>query len=392
LATNVTEGIRNTTASDSNDLDRIRLPRVIEPDHILRPYSFREALGQKLLKEMQSGKFSNETYKAHIDVPPSNIIVFLTTDKIICADSKQFKVQWKVLVKNVKASRKLENSIELEVQNQESNLYIIPISTHDSRVKELCDDIDEMIRENIDINLDEKINDKEKEKYQSYFLDPYWARMIPPYGDKIDFSNIHLRSTGSPISLIDLAKLEYSESQRKYELQQQKIQSTIPFYPVPSYPLSPDPYLFVRDPLISKLMPAFTEKVNFQDQLSRLKHVDIDNTRYIIPDNFEALIPNLGHLPNIMGHIPSNLGHLPSNLGHIPSNLGHIHSNLGEIPNNLEIPNSLGELDFPLNLNLQGEVPIEIGTNNVVVTDPYELFQFSTSYLNDTELMEIYTQ
>jgi len=188
-----------------------------------------------------------------------------------------------------------------------------------------------------------KKNNKQEKEKQAYFYNPYLARMIPPFGDKIDFSNIHLRSTGSPISLIDLAKLEHSKSQQQYELQQQQIQSAIPFYPIPSYPLSPDPYLFVRDPLRSKLMPAFIEKVNFQDQLSRLKHVDQTDSSFL-PDGLESLIPN--------------------------------------------------NLDLDLSLNLEGDVPIDMVPNNVVVTDPYELFQLNgiSSYLNESEIMEIYTQ
>jgi vacuolar protein sorting-associated protein 13A/C len=47
-----TEGIRNTTTVfDQQDIDRVRLPRFIASDGVLRPFSSRDALGQSWLKE-----------------------------------------------------------------------------------------------------------------------------------------------------------------------------------------------------------------------------------------------------------------------------------------------------------------------------------------------------
>ena len=58
LASNVTEGIRNTTTVfDTNDIDRIRLPRFVADDKILRVYQQREALGQSWLKEVNNGRY-----------------------------------------------------------------------------------------------------------------------------------------------------------------------------------------------------------------------------------------------------------------------------------------------------------------------------------------------
>jgi vacuolar protein sorting-associated protein 13A/C len=64
-----TEGIRNTTTVfDQQDLDRVRLPRFIASDGVLRPFSAREALGQSWLKDLDAGAYFHESYVAHLGV------------------------------------------------------------------------------------------------------------------------------------------------------------------------------------------------------------------------------------------------------------------------------------------------------------------------------------
>lgn len=61
------EGIRNTTTVfDQNDIDRVRMPRFIADDGILRPFNEREALGQSWLKSLEDGKYIKENYVAHL--------------------------------------------------------------------------------------------------------------------------------------------------------------------------------------------------------------------------------------------------------------------------------------------------------------------------------------
>lgn len=79
LASNVTEGIRNTTTVFDNDgLDRVRLTRYIGQDGVVRPYSQREALGQFWLKQLDNGKYFNEEYIAHLELPEQDVVVILT--------------------------------------------------------------------------------------------------------------------------------------------------------------------------------------------------------------------------------------------------------------------------------------------------------------------------
>ncbi|KAF3939954.1 hypothetical protein ABW19_dt0208006 [Dactylella cylindrospora] len=79
LASNVSEGIRNTTTVfDAEGLERVRLTRFIGQDGIVRPYSQREALGQFWLKQLDNGKYFDEDYIAHLELPGEDVVVMLT--------------------------------------------------------------------------------------------------------------------------------------------------------------------------------------------------------------------------------------------------------------------------------------------------------------------------
>ncbi|GAA5969299.1 hypothetical protein JCM11641_007543 [Rhodosporidiobolus odoratus] len=104
LANNITEGIRNTTTVfDQSGIDRVRLPRFTASDGVLRPYSEREALGQNWLKNVENGKFFNETYVAHLDLPSSEdtLVVILTTTRILLVRVNKLKVGWDVPISDL---------------------------------------------------------------------------------------------------------------------------------------------------------------------------------------------------------------------------------------------------------------------------------------------------
>ncbi|KAJ2539905.1 Vacuolar protein sorting-associated protein 13 [Coemansia sp. RSA 1853] len=83
LASNVTEGIRNTTTVFERDLDRQRLPRHIGRDGILTVYSARDALGQAWMRELSKGAYANDSYLAHLELPGSDMVVLLTYQRLV---------------------------------------------------------------------------------------------------------------------------------------------------------------------------------------------------------------------------------------------------------------------------------------------------------------------
>ncbi|KAK0549054.1 Vacuolar protein sorting-associated protein 13 [Tilletia horrida] len=95
LASNVTEGMRNTTVVfDQNDIDRVRLPRFIAADGVVRPYSDREALGQTWLKNVDNGRLMKENYVAHVDVEDdeSDAVAMLTTTRVLLIRTLKLRV------------------------------------------------------------------------------------------------------------------------------------------------------------------------------------------------------------------------------------------------------------------------------------------------------------
>ncbi|KAJ2786527.1 Vacuolar protein sorting-associated protein 13 [Coemansia interrupta] len=83
LASNVTEGIRNTTTVFERDLDRQRLPRHIGRDGIITVYSSREALGQAWMRELNKGAYAFDNYLAHLELPGSDMVVLLTFQRLV---------------------------------------------------------------------------------------------------------------------------------------------------------------------------------------------------------------------------------------------------------------------------------------------------------------------
>lgn len=66
LASNVSEGIRNMAGLTDKSLDRVRMPRHIGGDGILKPYNGRNAVGAYWLKLAEAGRFEDEHYAAHM--------------------------------------------------------------------------------------------------------------------------------------------------------------------------------------------------------------------------------------------------------------------------------------------------------------------------------------
>ncbi|KAH9835542.1 vacuolar protein sorting-associated protein 13 [Rhodofomes roseus] len=95
LASNVSEGIRNTTTVFDNPArDRVRLPRLVPSDGVLVPYSEREALGQYWMKDLNNGAYRQELYVAHINLPGSDNVVLLTTTRILSFWSNKLRLEW----------------------------------------------------------------------------------------------------------------------------------------------------------------------------------------------------------------------------------------------------------------------------------------------------------
>ena len=133
LASNVAEGVRNTTTVfDAEGLDRVRLSRFIGMDEIVRPYSQREALGQFWLKTCDDGKYFNEDYIAHLELGGKEMLVLLTYNRILMIRTRKLRMEWDVKLTDVQTISKERTGMSIGLKGG-ANGPFIPISEQSQR-------------------------------------------------------------------------------------------------------------------------------------------------------------------------------------------------------------------------------------------------------------------
>lgn len=127
LASNVSEGIRNTTTVfDAEGLDKVRLPRYISYDKVVRPYSQREAQGQFWLKSIEGGVYFNEAYLAHLLLPGEEKALILTFKHMILFDVNSLKVKWVITFDQIKSISMESTGINIGLKKKEGPFIPIP--------------------------------------------------------------------------------------------------------------------------------------------------------------------------------------------------------------------------------------------------------------------------
>ncbi|RMD41253.1 hypothetical protein DV735_g3867, partial [Chaetothyriales sp. CBS 134920] len=133
LASNVAEGVRNTTTVfDQEGLDRVRLTRFVGMDGIVKPYSQREALGQFWLKTCDNGTYFNEDYIAHLELEGKEMMVIVTYNRILMIRSRKLQVEWDVKLTDVQTISKERTGMGIGLKGG-ANGPFIPISNQSSR-------------------------------------------------------------------------------------------------------------------------------------------------------------------------------------------------------------------------------------------------------------------
>ncbi|TPX12975.1 uncharacterized protein E0L32_006620 [Thyridium curvatum] len=133
MASNVSEGIRNTTTVfDGSELDRVRIARFVPADGIVRPYNQREALGQFWLKQVDNGKYFDEQYIAHLELPREDMVVMVTYARILLIRSRRLTAEWDVPLKDVQTIAKERTGLSLTLRGN-TNGPFIPVGEESSR-------------------------------------------------------------------------------------------------------------------------------------------------------------------------------------------------------------------------------------------------------------------
>ena len=125
MASNFSEGIRNTTTVfDGSELDRTRFPRFIPNDGIVRPYNPREALGQYWLKQVDNGRYFDEQYIGHLELPKEDMVVMVTFARILLIRSKKLASEWDVPLKDVQTIAKERTGVSLVLRGGANGPFI----------------------------------------------------------------------------------------------------------------------------------------------------------------------------------------------------------------------------------------------------------------------------
>lgn len=125
MASNVSEGIRNTTTVfDGSELDRTRFPRYIPQDGIVRPYNPREALGQYWLKQVDNGRYFDEQYIGHLELPKEDMVVMITYSRILLIRSRKLTSEWDVPLKDVQTIAKERTGVSLSLRGGANGPFI----------------------------------------------------------------------------------------------------------------------------------------------------------------------------------------------------------------------------------------------------------------------------
>ncbi|CAK7229600.1 Vacuolar protein sorting-associated protein 13 [Sporothrix bragantina] len=133
LASNVSEGIRNTTTVfDGSELDRVRLTRFVPADGVVRPYSQREALGQFWLKQVDDGKYFDEVYIGHLELPLEDMVAMVTYARILLIRSRRLTSEWDAPLRDIQGIAKERTGISITLRGNMNGPFI-PVGEESGR-------------------------------------------------------------------------------------------------------------------------------------------------------------------------------------------------------------------------------------------------------------------
>lgn len=144
-------------AEMSEDVNRLRAPRFLHADGILRPFCVREAEGNKLLKEIEKSKYANSDVFAHYEVIVEKRDVLLLSDQrvLYCVKNDLFggwQVEWTYRWNEISAIRATERGVELFIG--EKNRKVLGLFSSSEQQKKLILIAQKAKREQLACNMD----------------------------------------------------------------------------------------------------------------------------------------------------------------------------------------------------------------------------------------------
>jgi len=134
LASNVTEGIRNTTTVfDAPKRDRVRVPRLVPSDGVLVPYSRREALGQAMLRDLGGGRYRDDVYVAHLNLPSGDCALMLTNNRAVCFWTISLDLDWDIPFTRLAGVSIEDDGIRFVQKSTDQQEIFVPIPDRSSK-------------------------------------------------------------------------------------------------------------------------------------------------------------------------------------------------------------------------------------------------------------------
>ncbi|CEP60565.1 membrane morphogenesis protein VPS13 LALA0_S01e13828g [Lachancea lanzarotensis] len=125
LASNVSEGIRNTTTvMDASLTNRVRLPRYVGFDKTIKPFNLRESQGQFWLKNSNGGECITDKYLAHVVLPGKQLAVIVSLSHVIEVRLSNLEIMWKVRYKDVRAMTLERAGLVITLKNASTELFV----------------------------------------------------------------------------------------------------------------------------------------------------------------------------------------------------------------------------------------------------------------------------
>lgn len=132
MASNVSEGVRNTALLDPHTIDRVRPPRFVARDGIVRPYNKSDAQGQIWLRSANNGNYYRDKYVTHISLSEDTKVVIVTFLRIILLNTSTMTTEWEVRFGDLQTITMERTGVALVLRGGVQGPFI-PIADQSSR-------------------------------------------------------------------------------------------------------------------------------------------------------------------------------------------------------------------------------------------------------------------
>ncbi|CAI4602875.1 CPI_1c_G0034240.mRNA.1.CDS.1 [Saccharomyces cerevisiae] len=132
LTSNLSQGVKSTTTVlDMQKGCRVRLPRYVDHDQIIKPYDLREAQGQYWLKTVNGGVFMSDEYLSHVILPGKELAVIVSMQHIAEVQMATQELMWSTGYPSIQGITLERSGLQIKLKSQSE--YFIPISDPEER-------------------------------------------------------------------------------------------------------------------------------------------------------------------------------------------------------------------------------------------------------------------